>query len=173
MCQLLTRQTDFDQVLSSPVNAPYNYDRTFSVSLLWRYGYGIHITATEPSIRVWRTALKGIHTLYTSVPDASGLGLPRLRQNINHDSWTLKIAYGLTIDCELIAPHHSLTTPMFSINPTPTQTTFVTGRQPNWDFKAYIKADKFVENESVNRWCQESSGWQVGLLVRILTSELA
>jgi hypothetical protein len=53
----------------------------------------------------------------------------------------------------------------------------VTGRQPIWDFKAHIKADKFVENELVNwRYQGSGGGQQIRLLeplVRILTSELA
>jgi hypothetical protein len=37
------------------------------------------------------------------------------------------------MDCELIAPPHSLTTAMFCANPTPSQTTSI------WDFTVYIK----------------------------------
>ena len=55
------------------------------------------------------------------------------------------------MDCDRIAPPPSLTATMSCANPTPTQTISATGRQPFWDFKAYIKADEFMENESVNR----------------------
>jgi len=149
---------------------PYNYGRIFSVSPATG---SILRQAYEPLTRVWRTALKGIHhTLYTS--DEWNRTSPT-STNINLHSWMLNnwIAYELTMDCELIAQPHSLT--FVLSNPTRTRTMAVTGCQLIWNFKAHVKTDKFVENESVNQRYWGSGGQQVRLLeplVRVLTSEL-
>ena len=52
---------------------------------------------------------------------------------------------------ELITPPHPLTAAMFCTNVSLPQTMSVTGGQHNWNFKAYIKVDKFEVSESVNQ----------------------
>ena len=60
-------------------NMPYNYGHTFSFSPDGTVTGSVLRRPYELSTQVRQSALKGIHhTLYTSAPDTSGLGLPRL-----------------------------------------------------------------------------------------------
>ena len=53
--------------------------------------------------------------------------------------------------CGLITPPHPLTAVMFCTNVSLPQIMSVTEGQQNWNFKAYIKVDKFEVNKSVNQ----------------------
>ena len=78
------------------------------------------------------------------------------------------------MNCELVAPPHPLTATMYCTNASLPQAMSVTGGQHNWNFKVYIKVDKFDVNNSVNWWYQ-GGVQQVELLeplVRKSTSQL-
>ena len=152
--------------------------RKYAVQL-WPYflglsRHGIHITASIRTVNSGAEDNSKGQTPYFIYLDGWNRTSPT-STNINLHSWMLnnRIAYELTMDCELIAQPHSLT--FVLSNPTRTRTMAVTGCQLIWNFKAHVKTDKFVENESVNQRYWGSGGQQVRLLeplVRILTSEL-